>query len=95
MPTDPTNPPITKAATLQYDKEKDSAPRLTAKGKGPVADKIIEVARAHDIPIHKDADLIQVLETVEIDTEIPLEVYTVVAEIFSFLYKANRNKGQP
>ena len=94
----PTLPPPTpkpaKAAALQYDKDKAAAPKLTAKGTGPVAEKIIEIAKAHGIPLHQDADLLEVLEKVEIDTEIPLEVYAVVAEIFAYLYRTNQAKGQ-
>ena len=81
-----------KAASLQYNREKDAAPKLTAKGRGAVAERILEVARLHNIPIQSDADLVEILDKVELDTEVPLEVYTVVAEIFSFLYKANQNK---
>lgn len=92
MPTQPPKPPITKAAALQYDKNKDAAPKLTAKGKGPIAEKILEIARENNIPIHRDEDLLEILETVEVDTEIPLEVYQVVAEIFSFLYQANQKR---
>ncbi|PIZ31290.1 MAG: hypothetical protein COY40_02510 [Alphaproteobacteria bacterium CG_4_10_14_0_8_um_filter_53_9] len=83
---------MTKAAALQYDKNKDAAPKLTAKGKGPIAEKILEIARENNIPIHRDEDLLEILETVEVDTEIPLEVYQVVAEIFSFLYQANQKR---
>lgn len=88
----PPSETVTKAAALQYDRAKDAAPKLTAKGRGDVALRIVEVAKAHNIPIQSDADLVEILDKVEIDTEIPLEVYTVVAEIFSFLYKANQNK---
>lgn len=92
MPNPP-KPPQTKAAALRYNKDSDAAPILTAKGRGQVAEKIIEVARAHNIPLRSDADLVEILEKVEIDQEIPLEVYTVVAEIFSYLYKANQRKA--
>ena len=81
--------PLQKAAALKYDKASDAAPKLAAKGRGVVAQKIIEAAREHGIPIHEDADLVEVLEKVEIDTEIPLEVYAVVAEVFAYLYKVN------
>ena len=94
MPTQPPRPPVLKAAALKYDKATHAAPLLTAKGRGAVAERIIETARQHNIPIQSDADLVEILEKVEIDTEIPLEVYTVVAEIFSFLYKANQQKKQ-
>lgn len=88
---DPPRSP-TKAATLKYDRESSAAPRLTAKGHGLVAQKIIAIAEEHNIPIHQDADLIEILEKTEIDTEIPLEVYALVAEIFAFIYKLNQQK---
>lgn len=91
MPTGPET--IVKAAALQYDKSKQAAPRLTARGKGAIAEKIIETARANNIPLHQDADLVEILEKTEIDTEIPLEVYAVVAEIFAFIYKVNQAKA--
>lgn len=80
-----------RAAALKYDKNQPGAPKLTAKGKGAVAQKIIEVAEANNIPLHKDADLVHILDKVEIDTEIPLEVYAIVAEIFAYIYKVNQN----
>jgi len=79
-----------KAVALKYDKGKNPAPHLSAKGRGFLAEKIIEVAREHNIPIHQDADLVTILETVEIEQEIPMEVYAVVAEIFAYIYKANK-----
>ncbi len=88
----PAVPPLLKAATLQYDKEKSAAPKLTAKGRGLVADKILAIASEHGIPVHRDADLIEILEKTEIDTEIPLEVYAIVAEIFAYIYKVNQQK---
>ncbi len=92
VPTQPL-PPKAKAAALQYDKNAGAAPKLTAKGSGAVAEKIIAVAQAHGIPLHRDADLLEVLERVELDTEIPLEVYAVVAEIFAYLYRTNQAKA--
>jgi flagellar biosynthesis protein len=95
MPTFNPPPPgytPTKAAALQYDKDKSAAPRLTAKGKGQLAEKIIELAREHNIPIQQDADLLHILDSVEVGAEIPLEVYAVVAEIFAYIYKVNQNK---
>jgi flagellar biosynthesis protein len=81
-----------KAATLKYDPNKTAAPRLTAKGKGWLADKILELAKEHDIPIKQDRDLVNILETLELDQEIPLEIYAVVAEIFSYLYRTGQAK---
>lgn len=86
----PARTPPLKAAALQYSQGQQAAPKLTAKGAGAVAEKIIELAKEHGIPLHADADLVEVLEKVELDTEIPLEVYAVVAEIFSYLYRTNQ-----
>jgi flagellar biosynthesis protein len=81
-----------KAVALKYDRSSDAAPQVAAKGSGWVAEKIIAVAKEHGLHIHEDADLVEVLEKVELQQEIPLEVYSVVAEIFSYIYKVNKNK---
>lgn len=83
-----------KAVALRYDKQEDSAPRVVAKGKGYLADKIIEVAREHDIPLYKDKNLVQVLEALDLETEIPPELYRAVAEVLAFIYRLN-NKMTP
>jgi len=80
-----------KAAAINYDAEKDRAPRLVAKGSGNIADKIIEIARQHDIPMVKDENLVQVLEALDLETEIPPELYRAVAEVLAFIYRLNRN----
>lgn len=96
MPTlpPPPTPRQKKAAALAYDKQSDAAPKLTAKGRGQVAEKIITVAKEHGIPVEKDADLVEILDKVEIDSEIPIEVYSVVADIFAYIYKVNAQKKQ-
>lgn len=80
---------LSKAVALKYEKGKHKAPHLAAKGRGKLAEKIIAIAGEHNIPIKEDADLVDILETVELESEIPLEVYAVVAEIFAYLYKEN------
>ena len=75
--------PNLKAAALRYDNQTDDAPKVVAKGRAMVAEKILEIAESYDIPVHRDADLVNILEQVELDQEIPLEVYSVVAEIFA------------
>jgi flagellar biosynthesis protein len=77
------------AAAIRYDAAKDDAPRLTAKGKGHVAERIIELARRHDIPIRSDRALIQILSKLDLDQQIPPEFYRAVAEILAFVYQAN------
>lgn len=79
-----------KAAALRYDKEKESAPRVIAKGQGNTAENIIKIAELHNLPIRKDEDLIELLSKVELDKEVPEALYKAVAEIFSFIYKVTK-----
>jgi flagellar biosynthesis protein len=83
----------TVAAAIKYDPGKDAAPRVTAKGKGYVADKIIELAMKHDIPIKSDPGLVEILSRLDIDEQIPIEVYRAVAEILAFVYSLNTNRS--
>ena len=77
------------AAAIRYDSAKDDAPRLTAKGKGHVAEKIIELARQHNIPIRTDRALVHILSKLDLDQHIPPDLYRAVAEILAFVYTAN------
>ena len=79
-----------KAVALTYDKEKDTAPRVVAKGRGPIAEKIIETARDHQVPMVEDENLVQVLEALDLETQIPPELYRAVAEVLAFVYRLNR-----
>ena len=80
------------AAAIKYDPDKDLAPRVTAKGRGYVADRIIELAKKHDIPIKSDPGLVEILSRLDIDDQIPIEVYRVVAEILAFVYSLNHDR---
>ncbi len=79
------------AVALKYDQDKDWAPRVAATGKGAIAEQIIAMARAQGIPIREDADLAVILGALEIDSIIPTEVYAAVAEILSYIYRANNS----
>jgi len=79
-----------KAVALKYDKDKDNAPTLAAKGKDYIAERIIEIAKEHNVPIYPDKDLVQVLEALDLDFEIPAELYRAVAEVLVFVYDLNR-----
>ena len=87
---DPTK--IEKAVALKYNREKNGAPTVVAKGKGEVANNIIKLAQEHDIFIKKDADLVELLSKIEINKEIPPMLYKAVAEVFSFIYKMTNDK---
>ncbi|MGM4885173.1 EscU/YscU/HrcU family type III secretion system export apparatus switch protein [Tardiphaga sp. 1201_B9_N1_1] len=73
------------AVALHYDKT--GAPVVTAKGKGAIGEKIIEVAKAHDIPIEENEVLAGALSNVEIGDEIPAELYKAVAEVLVFVLR--------
>lgn len=77
------------AAALKYDAGKDLAPKVIAKGQGTVAEKIIELAKKNNIPIRSDPGLVQILSKLDIDQQIPVELYRAVAEILAFVYSAN------
>ncbi|MBE3605796.1 EscU/YscU/HrcU family type III secretion system export apparatus switch protein [Campylobacter sp. RM13119] len=81
-----------RAVALGYNKKKDNAPKVLASGSDYMADKIISVAKKHEIPIKEDPDLIEILSKVEVNQEIPPKLYKAVAEIFGFLYKVTNNK---
>jgi flagellar biosynthesis protein len=81
-----------KAAALKYDRAKDRAPKVVAKGKGQTAENIIKIAELNNLPIKKDEDLIELLSKVELDKEVPEKLYKAVAEVFSFIYKVTNKK---
>ena len=82
-----------KAVALGYNISQDNAPKVLASGAGEIANKIISLAKEHDMPIKEDPDLIEILSKVEVDQEIPPNLYKAVAEIFSFLYKITNKKS--
>lgn len=90
--TDEPSPPFDPnklAVALRYNRGVDAAPVLSAKGKGQIAQKIIELAREHGVEIREDADLSLMLSKLDIDMPIPVEAYVAVAEILSYIYRAN------
>lgn len=80
---------IPKAVALRYTPEM-KAPVVVAKGKGVVAQKLIEKAKEHGIPLQEDASLVEVLSKLDIDQQIPPELYQIVAEILTFVYRADQ-----
>lgn len=73
-----------KVVALRY--EGAGAPRITAKGEGLVAEKILELAKQHNIPLHEDPNLVAVLAKLELGDEIPVALYRAVAEVIAFAY---------
>lgn len=87
------NKKLKSVVALEYHSETDVVPKVTAKGEGLVAERIIELAKENEVPIKEDPDLVQILSQVDINKEIPPSVYKVVAELLAFVYKLN-NKYQ-
>jgi flagellar biosynthesis protein len=81
-----------KASSLQYDNNTSNAPKVTSYGQGNIAQNIIDVAKKHNIPIKKDEDLIEMLSQIEINEDIPTELYQAVAEVFSFIYNISNDE---
>lgn len=79
-----------KATALRYNQDKDAAPKVVAKGRGLIAEKILEKARQHNIFIKEDPDLLEALYKLDLYQEIPENLYRVVAEILSEVYKINK-----
>ncbi|MGE3540893.1 MAG: EscU/YscU/HrcU family type III secretion system export apparatus switch protein [Candidatus Tectimicrobiota bacterium] len=83
------------AVALKYDAATDSAPRVVAKGRGLVAEKILALARAQGIPMRQDPDLVQLLTQIDLEQEIPPTLYKVVAELLAFVYRLNQQSRPP
>ena len=73
-----------RASALRY--EGTGAPKVTASGQGYVADRIVEVARENGVPIMEDPALAEALASLELDTEIPEDLYVAVAEAIAWAY---------
>ncbi|GGE42027.1 hypothetical protein GCM10011391_21010 [Pullulanibacillus camelliae] len=83
-------PPTKKAVALTYHADKDAAPKLTAKGIQETAEKIIALAKAHNIPIQQDETLVAMLSALDLGEAIPPELYQAVSEIFAFVYTMDK-----
>lgn len=87
------NAPRPLAVALHY--EEPDAPRVVAVGRGKVAERIIESAREHGVPLEVNAPLAEALSTVELETEIPVELYGAMAVILAFILHASEKARAP
>ncbi len=81
------------AIALKYDKEKDGAPRVVAKGMRLKAEKIRAIAKEHGIPFMRNVNLANALFRVEVGQEVPEELYDAVAEVLNFVYELQREQA--
>ncbi|MGE5354421.1 MAG: EscU/YscU/HrcU family type III secretion system export apparatus switch protein [Bacteroidota bacterium] len=85
---------IKGAVALGYNTEEDSAPKVIAKGRGFLAEKIVEVAKENRIMVEEDPQLFDTLYRLEVGDEIPAKLFQVVAELLAYVYKINGKKFQ-
>lgn len=87
-------PEFPKAVALSYDRQSHSAPTIIAKGKGEIAKQILDIAFANGIKVREDADLIQLLDQFELETQIPVDAFLSVAEILNYVYQLNGSENK-
>jgi flagellar biosynthesis protein len=80
------------AVALQYDRNEDKTPRVTASGRGALAERILELAFAHGVKVREDADLAEILAAIDIGQQIPSAAFAAVAEILFYIYRANERQ---
>lgn len=80
------------AVALKDGSEKGDLPTVKAAGRGKIAEQILQLAYENDIKVREDADLAEMLAKIELDSPIPSEAFMAVAEILSYIYRAN---GEP
>lgn len=83
---------VKKAVALQYEAERDTAPRVIAKGKGHVAENILAAAQSNTIPVYQNKSLVNMLMAIDIDREIPPELYKAIAEVMAYVYKMDKKE---
>ena len=90
MAKDNKTSPRQLAVALGYKPGEDIAPKVLAKGRGPVAEAIVALAEQTGVPVTKDQDLVTLLGKLDVNEDIPEELYQVVAEVLAFVYRMNR-----
>lgn len=85
--------PLPVAAVLAYQ-DGDLAPRVVAKGRGQIAEAIIERARGAGLYVHQSRELVALLMQVDLDSHIPPQLYVVIAELLAWLYRLEQNPSE-
>jgi len=79
-----------KAIAIKYDVKKDRAPRIVATGKASVAEEILRIAEENQVPFYEDKTLAEMLSKLEFDSEVPAELYAIIAEVLAFVYQLDK-----
>jgi flagellar biosynthesis protein len=90
----PEGAPAIEAAALQYDAGSDQAPRMVAHGRGHAAQRILELAEQHDLPVRRDPTLVSILGALDVGAEIPPDLYGVIAEVLAWAYHVDQAAAQ-
>lgn len=85
---------LKQAVALKYQPGKDHAPKITASGQGIVADNILKKAEENEVPIYQDERLVKELIQFKVGTEIPPEIYEIVAQVLIFVENIDQRKGR-
>ncbi|WP_028545138.1 EscU/YscU/HrcU family type III secretion system export apparatus switch protein [Paenibacillus taiwanensis] len=83
-----------KAVALTYQPGQSEAPVVVAKGQGLIAEQILSKAKENGVPIQEDASLVEVLSKLDIDQQIPAELYQLVAEVLTFIYRSDQRAAK-
>lgn len=92
-PVNEITPSRKKAVALKYTPGQNEAPVVVAKGQGEVAEIILQRAKDSGVAVQEDAALVEVLSKLDLDQQIPAELYSLVAEILSYVYQSDRAAG--
>ena len=82
-----------EAIAVSYDPDTSDAPKVVAKGKGRIAENILDKAKEHGIPVQEDSSLVEILGQLDLDESIPEELYKAVSEVFAYIYQLDREHG--
>jgi len=83
-----------KAVALRYDRQKNQAPEVVASGQGLIAEKILEIAAENRVPFYEHHELVETLATLPLGSEIPPELYELVAYILAFVHRIDEEQGR-
>lgn len=79
-----------QAVAIKYEQPNNQAPLVVAKGSGIVAEQILAAAKQHAVPVYQNKTLTGMLMAVELDREIPAELYQAVAEVLAYVYRLDQ-----
>lgn len=76
-----------EAIALSYNPNENSSPKVIAKGKGKIAENILDKAGLNNVPIYEDSNLVELMSQLDLNEAIPEDLYEAVAEVFAFIYR--------